>query len=158
MAEGNTQDPLEVVANKIAAHAKKADEQVIKAALLMREARRRVEAGEAGDVTWYAWGRKNIDLSETRLRELQRIADADDPAAEIERLRKMIRKRVEEHRARKAAEAQSLDEERKELITWAKKAPIERVRRVLKQVNSKADDAPIALIEAPEATEGQQAA
>lgn len=67
-------DPLDIVAIKIAEHAKKSDQHVVAAAMLMRDARRRVDVGEAGDVTWYEWALKNITLSGSRLRELQRIA------------------------------------------------------------------------------------
>ena len=45
MIEVDTKEPLDIVAQKIEAHAKKSDEHVISAALLMREARRRVDAG-----------------------------------------------------------------------------------------------------------------
>ena len=128
--------PLEVVARKIKEHAEKSDEHVIAAAVLVREARRRVEAGEAGDIKWYAWAPDNIDLSYSRLYELQCIAEADDPRKELERIRKLTRERVEEHREKKAAEMRELEEERRDLIAWAKKAPIEKVRRILQQIAS----------------------
>lgn len=127
-------EPLSVVAGKIAQHAKKSDQHVIAAAMLIREARCRVDAGEAGDVTWYEWAPKSIALSMSRLRELQQIADADDPATEIERLRRLNQKRVEKHREKKAAERKSLDEDRKQLITWARTAPIADVRRMLDMI------------------------
>ncbi len=136
MDEFERKESLDVVARKIKEHAEKSDEHVIAAAVLVREARRRVEAGEAGDIKWYAWAPENIKLSVSRLRDLQRIAAADDPAKELERQRKLMQKRVEEHREKKAAEKRALDEERQDLIAWAKKAPIEQVRRVLRQVAS----------------------
>ncbi len=158
MTEVDTKEPLDVVARQIEAHAKKSDEHVISAAMLMREARRRVDAGEAGGITWCAWALNNIKLSPSRLRDLQKIADADDPMKELERQRKLTQKRVEEHRAKKAAEAWRLDEERRDLIAWAKKAPIEKVRRVLRQVNGQADGAPPASIETCPTARRQQAA
>ena len=137
MSDAKTAEPLEVLARKIEEHAKKSDEHVIAAAMLVREARRRIEAGEAGDdITWYAWALKNIKLSVSRLRDLQRIAAADHPVKELERQRKLTQKRVEEHREKKAAKKRALEEERQDLIAWAKKAPIEQVRRVLRQVAS----------------------
>ncbi len=154
MIEVDTKEPLDVVAQKIEAHAKKSDEHVISAALLMREARRRVDAGEAGDIKWCAWAPENIKLSLSRLRDLQRIAEADHPMKELERQRRLTQKRVEEHRAKKAAEAWRLDEERRDLIAWAKKALIEKVRRVLRQVNG----APPASIETRPTARRQQAA
>lgn len=140
MAEAETAETLDVVARKIEEHAEKSDEHVIAAAVLVAEARRRVEAGEAGDTTWYAWARKKIDLSYSRLYELQCIAEADDPRKELERMRKRTRERVKEHRERKAAEKRALEEERQKLIAWAKKAPIEKVRRILRQVEGESRD------------------
>lgn len=131
MVEVGTNEPLHEVTRQIEVHARKSDEHVISAALLLREARRRVEAGEAGAVTWYEWGPKNINLSLSRLRDLQRIAGADDPAKELERQRKLTQKRVEDHRARKTEAEREREEERRRLIGWAKKAPIDEVRRVL---------------------------
>ncbi len=58
---------------------------MIEAAKLVGEARKRVKAGEAGKVTWETWARENINLGDSRLRELQRIAKAEDPRKEIER-------------------------------------------------------------------------
>ena len=132
MAEAETAETLDVVARKIEEHAEKSDEHVIAAAVLVAEARRRVEAGEAGDTKWYTWARENIKLSPSRLYELQCIAEADDPKKELERMRKLTRERVKEHRERKAAEKRALEEERQKLIAWAKKAPIEQVRRILR--------------------------
>ena len=83
-------ETLEALAVKIAQYATEADEKTIEAAKLVGEARKRVEAGEAGEVKWYTWGRKNIKLLLSRLRELQRIAAAQDPRMELKRLRRMI--------------------------------------------------------------------
>ena len=157
MIEVDTKEPLDVVARQIEAHAKKSDEHVILAAMLMREARSRVDDGEAGDITWYEWAPNNIHLSRSRLYELQCIAAAKDPAAEIERLRLLIRERVKMHRERKAAETRALEEERRDLIAWAKKAPIEEVRTVLRQVGKQAGGAPMVLIET-RPTEGRKQA
>ena len=54
MAEVNTKQPLDTVARRIEQHAKQSDDQVIAAAMLVREARLRVEGGEVGNVTWSA--------------------------------------------------------------------------------------------------------
>ncbi len=93
-------ETLEALAVKIAQYATEADERTIEAAKLIREARKRVEAGEAGDTTWYSWAPNNIKLSLSRLRELQRIAEAEDPRKELERIRKKTQERVERHRAK----------------------------------------------------------
>ncbi len=87
-------ETLEALAVKIAQYATEADEKTIEAAKLVGEARKRVEAGEAGEVKWYTWARENIKLSTSRLRELQRIAAAEDPQKELKRGRKKTQERV----------------------------------------------------------------
>ena len=161
MTNVKTTMSLDEVARQIEDHAEKSDEHVIAAAMLVREARRRVEDGEVGPIKWYAWGPKNIKLSSSRLYELQCIAEADDPVKELERLRKLTRERVKKHRDKNAsknkeAEKSSLESERKQLIAWAKTAPIEEVQRVLEQVAS--NDNVVGSIEETPGTESQSAA
>jgi hypothetical protein len=92
---------LETIAAKIVERANQADEHIIEAAMLIREARKRVEEGEAGEnITWTAWAAKHITLGESRRRELQRIANAKDPRAELERIRSANRERAADFRAR----------------------------------------------------------
>ena len=137
MSEQDTRvaaEPLDIMARKIEEHAKKSDEHVIAAAMLMREARHRIEKGEAGQVKWFEWALDNIHLSKSRLYELQCIAEADDPARELERQRKRTRNRAKKHREKKSAETGRLDEERRDLIAWAKNAPIIEIRRVLELI------------------------
>jgi hypothetical protein len=135
-------ETLEALAVKIARYANEADEKMIEAAKLIREARKRVKAGEAGKITWKTWARENIKLCDSRLRELQRIAKAEDPRKELERQRQMTRERVERHRDNKklaalrnggasVTEAAELEEDRQSLIAWAREAPIERVSETL---------------------------
>ena len=135
-------EPLETLAEKIAQCATQAEEQTIKAAFLIREARARVEEGEAGDITWYSWARKNINLSMSRLRELQRIAEAEDPRKELERIREKTQERVQRHREKKksaplrnggatATVTAKPEDERQRLIEWAQSAQLDRVADVL---------------------------
>ncbi len=83
-------ETLETLAVKIARYATEADEKTLEAAKLVGEARERIEAGEADDTNWYSWGPKNIKLSMPHLRGLQRIAVAQDPRKQLNRLRKKI--------------------------------------------------------------------
>jgi hypothetical protein len=145
--DSNSKETLETetlgaLAEKIVRYVTEADDQTIKAAKLILEARKRVEAGEAGDTTWYEWARNNIKLSESRLRELQRIAKEEDPQEELERLREKTRKRVERHRNKKKSAplpnggagvqaTAEMEADRKSLIAWAESAPIDRVTKVL---------------------------
>ena len=135
-------ETLEILAEKIARYANEADEQMIEAAKLIREARKRIKAREAGKITWKTWARENINLCDSRLRELQRIAKAEDPWKELERQRQMTRERVERHRKKKKpaalrnggaslTETAELEKDRQRLIAWAREAPIDRVTAVL---------------------------
>ena len=128
-------ESLDTVARRIEQNANQSADLVITAGNLILEARRRVKDGEAGEISWSAWARDNIDLSDSRLRELQRIAAADDPEKAVKRQRAATQKRVAAHRANNATKTQSLDQERHDLIAWVKKAPIDQVRQVLNQVN-----------------------
>ena len=137
-------ETLSAVAAKIAQYATEADERTVEAAKLVREARQRVEAGESGETTWYSWAIENIKLSPSRLRELQRIAEAKDPQKAIEHLRQKTRERVARHRQTKAAplrnggavatETVEIEAERERLITWAQKAPLDQVAEVLSYI------------------------
>ncbi len=96
---------LEELAERIAQYANEADEKTIEAGKLICLARERVETELADHTTWTDWARENIKLSESRLRELQRIAEAEDPRKELERTRDMTRQRVEKHRRKKKVES-----------------------------------------------------
>lgn len=143
-------EPLEALAERIVRCANEADERTLEAARLVREARERIKAGEFGNLKWTQWAKDNIKLSATRLRELQRIAEAPDPAAELARLREMARKRVEKHREKKGSAplrnggaavredvAPEPDRDRliDRLITWAREAPLQRVAEVLAYID-----------------------
>lgn len=134
-----TPEPLEVVACRIQEHAEESDDHVVAAAKLLRELRQRIEDGEAGEITWPEWVEANINLSKSRLHELQQIADAEDPKAKLEQLRGATRERVRKHREKKANARREMEDDRRELIAWAKKAPIDAVRDVLRRIESDGD-------------------
>ncbi len=132
-------NPLHVVAEKIARCANRSDDLALTAAMLACEARIRVEKGEAGHgVTWEKWAKENIGLSPSRLRELLQIGKAADPKAKLEEIRGQIKKRVARHRKKRPSaplrNGGGLEDERKELISWAKSAPLPEVRRILTMV------------------------
>ncbi len=135
-------ESLEALAERIVSYANATDEKMIEAAMLIREARKRVEAGEVGKADWETWARENINLGDSRLRQLQRTANAKDPQKELERQQKMTRERVERHRENKMSaalrtagasltETAELEADRQRLIKWARSAPIDRVTKVL---------------------------
>ena len=135
-------ETLETLAVKIVQYSNEADARVIEAAKLVLEARERVEKREAGDITWYEWARKNIKLSGSRLRELQRISEAEDPKAELERIRVQGRKRQAQHRDKKKpaplrnggdtdGQAAQLDPKREQLIEFVQSAPLSHIEKLL---------------------------
>ena len=120
------------LAREIVEQVKESDDHEIGAAMLAVDARRRVEAGEAGKISWSGWAREHIKLSSSRLSELLRIGQADDPRAELEKVRAQTRERVQKLRATRASQKSALEPERRNLIDWAKSAPIDAVKRMLK--------------------------
>jgi hypothetical protein len=60
--------PLRKLVEKIECEAKKGDEHLIAVAMLVREVKTRIEAGEAGEgVKWLAWATQNFRMSKTKL-------------------------------------------------------------------------------------------
>jgi hypothetical protein len=99
-----TRDTLETVARKILASWKKSDDQRLTAAMLLKEAKERVEAGEDKRFkTWKAWcfemlpGRSERDIS-----RLLKIANADNPEAAMSASRAKGKEQTAQWRAKKA--------------------------------------------------------
>ena len=70
---------------RVESAAQKADQGVIEAARALVELRQAVlEGGVADGKSWYKWADVNIKVSQSRLRELMRIAAAPDPAQEVD--------------------------------------------------------------------------
>jgi len=135
-------ESLETLAEKINACVEAADAQILEAAMLIRAARDHFDNDEKETETWEDWARENIKLSGSRLRELLRIAKSEDPDAELKRLREMNKARQDRHRrSRKPAPLRNdgqtdsvsvaLEDEREQLITWARSAPIAHVIETL---------------------------
>src|SRR5580700_10424724 len=102
-------DTLDTVAGKINALMKKSDDQRLSAAMLLLEAKRRVEAGEAGNninfETWCAVNIKRPDGKPRSYRDVQRlvvIASSSDPAAALDRDREKARAGMKATRAKAA--------------------------------------------------------
>ncbi len=84
--------------------ADQADHFRIVAGRKLIEARRRVEAGEAGATTWSAWVAEHVQRSERDVRKVMSLARAPDPAAALKKERAsaragMARKRSQGPRA-----------------------------------------------------------
>ena len=128
---------LQDLARQIESHANKADERTLAAALLVRQARARIEAGEAGiGVKWFEWALKNIQLSKSRLSELQSIAQADNPQAEMERRRQMTNDRQKRKRERDVQAARMQEPVRKQMSAWLKDAPCEMIEKYWRSIQS----------------------
>lgn len=84
-------EPLDVIAGKIRALLVKSEDQRLAAATLLAEARVRVEGGEAGNIGWQAWCRKNVERSARDVRRLLAYVKSDDPAAKREHEREAAR-------------------------------------------------------------------
>ena len=91
MSADGMREPLDVVAGKIRALLQKSEDQRITAARLLAEARSRVDDGEAGEISWEAWCRDNVERSQRDVRRLLALVKADDPAAKADADRKAAR-------------------------------------------------------------------
>ena len=77
---------LDELIAEIVAGAKTGNERLLATAMLMRELRLRIEAGEAGDgVKWTQWALEKFGRGKTWLNELNAIANAKDPKAAVAR-------------------------------------------------------------------------
>src|SRR5579859_75195 len=83
--------PLDTVAfginarfEKIERHEAEARDHRIAVGKDLIGARRRVDAGEAGDITWEAWCSSKIKRSLRDIRKVMRIAGSSDPEADLD--------------------------------------------------------------------------
>jgi len=98
-------DPLEVVAGKIRALWKKSEDQRLAAALLLKEAKERVEAGEDPHLVSFAsWCHAYLpERSKREIRKLLQIASAPDPKAALDKMRSDTREQTRRWRERAAS-------------------------------------------------------
>jgi len=77
----------------------KAEDFRISAGKLMIEARKRVDAGEAGDIKWEKWCSQNVNRSQGDIRKIMRIAGHLEPEKALADERAAARAGMAEHRA-----------------------------------------------------------
>ncbi len=111
-------------------NADNSDDHTLETAKCLRELFRLIEAGAVGEVNWYTWVWENVRLRKSRIRVLLRIAEAEDPRAEAVRQREMNAKRQLKYRAGQAT-LSDLAPECREIIKWARKAPVSDARDIL---------------------------
>jgi hypothetical protein len=74
-----------------------------RAAIVLAEMRQRVEAGEAGDISWWDWFDQNVQRNRRDAEKLLKIASAEDPEAAAEEERRKAREGMDATRKRRAA-------------------------------------------------------
>jgi vacuolar-type H+-ATPase subunit I/STV1 len=120
---------LSELVKEIETQANKGDDHLIATAMLVRELKNRIKAGEAGEgVKWTVWAKENFRLSKSRLYELDIIGSSTNPKATLAYYRQQNRERQKRLRER----AVERNPERCCVIGFIKTMDIERVRRVRK--------------------------
>ncbi len=121
---------------KIEATAEKSDDHTIETAKCLRELRGLIEAGAVGEVSWYTWVGENVRLQKTQLYVLMRIAEAPDSRAEAVRQREINARRQAKYRAGQAT-LRDLAPECRDIIKWAKRAPVSDARAILRIIRTR---------------------
>lgn len=123
------QKTLDQLANEIETNARWGDEHLLETAILVRELKLRIEAGEAGNgVKWTEWAQTRFGRGKTWLYELNAIASAKDPKAALAHYRKKNSERQKLFNERLVEQ----DPERCEVIKLIRKMDINHVRKVRK--------------------------
>lgn len=102
---GGALDPLPVLTGKVNAAFNKESQYRITAGKLLVELKQRVDAGEAGKITWTAYVAQNIERSLRDCQKVMKLAGAADPEKEAGKERAEARDRMKAVRARQAEEA-----------------------------------------------------
>ena len=118
--------------------AETSDEHTIAAAMRLRELRDLIEAGAIGEVNWYTWVRENVRLRKSRICVLLRIAESSDPRAEAVHQREINRRRQAKYRAG-MARLRDLAPECREIIEWAREAPVSDARDILGIIHTRSN-------------------
>ncbi len=103
-------------------------DRTVAAAVLLKQAQDRIERGEGDGITWDEWLKANVKLKKTRVRDLLKIAEADDKAKAVLNLREKTRKRTADCRANKCK-----DPAREALVKWVRDAPLATVKEALRR-------------------------
>ncbi len=127
---------IQDLVKKIEATAETSDDHTIETAKSLHKLRNLIEAGEVGEVNWYAWVEENVNLRKSRLSVLMQIAEASDPRAEAVRQRELNAKRQAKHRAGQSP-LSDLAPECREIIKLARKASDSDARAILGVIHAR---------------------
>ena len=127
---------IQDLVKEIETTAQTSDDHTIETAKCLHKLRNLIEAGEVGEVNWYAWVEENVNLRKSRLSVLMQIAEASDPRAEAVRQRELNAKRQAKHRAGQAP-LSDLAPECREIIKWARKASVSDARAILGVIHAR---------------------
>jgi hypothetical protein len=120
---------LSELVKEIETEANKGDEHLIATAMLVRELKNRIKAGEAGEgVKWTVWAKQNFHLSKSRLYELDIVGSSANPKATLAYYRQKNCERQKRLRER----AIERDPERCAVVEFIRTTDIEHVRRIRK--------------------------
>jgi hypothetical protein len=107
----------------------------LKAGRVLLEMRRRVEAGEDGEISWWDWYAKNLGPSQRSRKDAQkllRIAEANDPEAAEDDARKRNAEHQAKHRAKVGAYVSAEQLERETRVkAYIERQEQERVKKEL---------------------------
>jgi len=119
--------PIEDLVLEIEAASNSDDERFIANALLFREVRRRIEAGELGrGIKWLEWAREHFSLRRTALYKLNYVGGATDPKAALDEFRFRENQRQKTHRQRQ----EDGGDERDLLVALVRRLPLEKVMKL----------------------------
>lgn len=159
-----TREVLVKLADRINAAVLDLDDKTIKLAKLLLKSRDCFPDTRDGREEWMTWAKENIHLSDSRVRDLMRIAKAKDPLAEKKMLNAKNAKRQSTYRNSKAAalaasatsdalsdvtaspvpdEHEILTEKFAELArTWARGKSVAELQRVMSEITDSGDGFP----------------
>ena len=84
--------------------ATRANNHQLQAGQKLLHLRRRIEAGEEGEVEWWDWFEANMEENRKTCEKLMKIAGAEDPEAALLEQREQERVATTKHREKKALE------------------------------------------------------
>jgi len=122
---------LDELVSEIRAEAREGDERLLATAMLVRELRHRIQAGEAGvGVKWTEWGQTKFQKGATWLNELNAIASAKDPSKALAH----YRQKAAERQKRRNDRRNGAEPDRRDVIELVRSMKLDHVRKVRQHI------------------------